>query len=67
MLSQVRINRRQKYGLGAVFCLCMFVVAAAIVRAIEVTGKAFSDPAGLAIWGVTEATIGKWLLDLGKL
>ncbi|KAH8423752.1 uncharacterized protein LDX57_001508 [Aspergillus melleus] len=51
------ITRRQKLGFGVVFSLGLIIIAAAIVRAVLISGKAYSDIAGVAIWSVTESSI----------
>ncbi|KAJ5124976.1 uncharacterized protein N7515_008801 [Penicillium bovifimosum] len=57
IIWQAKINMQQKIGLAILFCLGFVVVAAAIVRAIEITGKAYSDQAALAVWSVVESSI----------
>ncbi|KAJ5442523.1 hypothetical protein N7445_005530 [Penicillium cf. griseofulvum] len=52
-----RVNIQQKVGLVIVFSFGLFIIAAAIVRAVEITGKAYSDQAALAIWSVAESSI----------
>ncbi|KAJ5355965.1 hypothetical protein N7517_010574 [Penicillium concentricum] len=47
-----RINLQQKIGLAVVFGFGFVIIGAAIVRAIEITGKAYSDQAALAIWTI---------------
>ncbi|KAJ5424239.1 hypothetical protein N7491_009455 [Penicillium cf. griseofulvum] len=59
-----RVNIQQKVGLVIVFSFGLFIIAAAIVRAVEITGKAYSDQAALAIWSVAESSIcnhDRWL------
>ena len=48
---------QQKIGLVIVFCLGIVIVAAAIIRAVAITGKAYSDQAALAVWSVVESSI----------
>ncbi|KAJ5690207.1 hypothetical protein N7462_004599 [Penicillium macrosclerotiorum] len=57
LLWKARINTQQKIGLVVVFLLSFIVIAAAIVRAVEITGKAYSDQAALAVWGIAESSI----------
>jgi hypothetical protein len=52
-----RITFHQKIGLGVVFSLGAIVIAFAIVRAINITGRAYSDQAGLAVWSIAESSI----------
>lgn len=48
---------RQKIGLGVIFSLGLFVIAVAIVRAVKISTKAYSDIAAVAIWGIAESSI----------
>lgn len=43
ILWKAKLNLRQKLGLGTVFCLGLIIIAMSIVRAVEVTGKTYSD------------------------
>ncbi|PLN78485.1 hypothetical protein BDW42DRAFT_195802 [Aspergillus taichungensis] len=52
-----RINRRERLSLGVIFSLGIIIVAAAVVRAIQISGKAYTDMAGVAIWSVAESSI----------
>ncbi|OQE44787.1 hypothetical protein PENCOP_c002G08387 [Penicillium coprophilum] len=45
-----RISLQQKIGLVVVFGFGFVIIGAAVVRAVEITGKAYSDQAALAIW-----------------
>jgi hypothetical protein len=60
ILWVAKINFKQKLGLALVFCLGFAIIAAAIIRAIEITGKTFSDQAALAVWGIVESSICKF-------
>lgn len=51
------ITPSQKIGLGIVFSLGAFIIAFAVVRAINITGRAYSDQAGLAVWSIAESSI----------
>ncbi|KAL4899837.1 hypothetical protein BDW74DRAFT_183325 [Aspergillus multicolor] len=51
------ISFHQKVGLGAVFSLGAIIIAFAIVRAINITGRSYSDQAGLAVWGIAESSV----------
>ncbi|KAE8415081.1 hypothetical protein BDV36DRAFT_311240 [Aspergillus pseudocaelatus] len=57
ILWKAKITRQQKIGLGVVFCVGFIIIATAIVRAIEITGRAYSDQVGLAIWSIAESSI----------
>lgn len=57
ILWKAKLSLRQKLGLTAVFCLGFFIIAMAIVRAVEVTGKTYSDPVALAVWGIAESSV----------
>lgn len=46
---------QQNIALVIVFCLGIVIVAAAIIRAVAITGKAYSDQAALAVWSVVES------------
>ncbi|KAL2860986.1 uncharacterized protein BJX67DRAFT_375674 [Aspergillus lucknowensis] len=52
-----RITFRQKVGLGVVFSLGAIIIAFSVVRAINITGRAYSDQAGLAVWSIAESSI----------
>ncbi|KAJ5780820.1 hypothetical protein N7457_005980 [Penicillium paradoxum] len=62
-----RINSRQKIGLAIVFSFGFMIIATAIVRAVEITGKAYSDQAALAVWSIVESSICKWPPTLDPL
>ena len=57
IISNTGITRHQKLGFGVVFSLGLIIIAAAIVRAVLISDKAYSDIAGVAIWSVAEASI----------
>jgi hypothetical protein len=57
ILWNARINSKQKVGLVIVFSLGFIIIAAAIVRAVEISGKAYSDQAALAVWSIAESSI----------
>lgn len=52
-----RITTRQKAGVGIVFCLGIFIIVAAIVRAVEISDKAYTDIVGVGVWSVAESSI----------
>lgn len=57
IICGTRINRRERLSLGVIFSLGIIIVAAAIVRAIQISGKAYTDMAGVAIWSIAESSI----------
>ncbi|GIJ87376.1 hypothetical protein Asppvi_006282 [Aspergillus pseudoviridinutans] len=57
ILWKTKMNLHQKLGLATVFCLGFIIIAAAIIRAVAITGKAYSDQAALAVWGIAESSI----------
>ncbi|KAB8237011.1 uncharacterized protein BDW43DRAFT_308023 [Aspergillus alliaceus] len=57
LLQKAKINKHQKLGLAVVFCVGFIIIATAIVRAIEITGKSYSDQVGLAVWSIAESSI----------
>ncbi|KAL4814518.1 hypothetical protein BDW67DRAFT_186715 [Aspergillus spinulosporus] len=57
IIWSTNISLNQKVGLGAVFSLGLVIIAFAVVRAINITGRSYSDQAGLAVWGIAESSI----------
>ena len=58
-----KINVKQKVGLALVFMIGFAIIAAAIIRAVEISGTStFSDPGALAVWGIVETSICKSFL-----
>jgi hypothetical protein len=57
IIWSTKISLHQKVGLGAVFSLGLIIIAFAVVRAINITGRSYSDQAGLAVWGIAESSI----------
>ncbi|KAL4971700.1 hypothetical protein BDW66DRAFT_155416 [Aspergillus desertorum] len=51
------ISLRQKLGLVAVFSLGAVIIAFAIVRAVNILGRSYTDAVGLAVWGVAESSV----------
>ncbi|KAL3473280.1 hypothetical protein BJX99DRAFT_233952 [Aspergillus californicus] len=51
------ISFRQKLGLVVVFMLGAIIIAFAIVRAVNILGRAYTDAVGLAVWGIAESSI----------
>ncbi|KAI9375900.1 hypothetical protein BJX61DRAFT_539355 [Aspergillus egyptiacus] len=61
------ISIRQKVGLGVVFSLGAIIIAFAITRAVNITGRAYSDQAGLAVWGIAESSVSSQAVIVGCL
>ena len=57
ILVKSKITRQQKIGLGVVFCVGFIIIAIAVVRAVQIIGKAYSDQVNLAIWSIAESSI----------
>ncbi|KAE8149552.1 hypothetical protein BDV25DRAFT_140664 [Aspergillus avenaceus] len=57
LLHRAKITLRQKISLGFIFSIGCFIIATAIVRAVQITDKAYTDPVGLAVWGVVESSV----------
>ncbi|KAF9887200.1 hypothetical protein FE257_010454 [Aspergillus nanangensis] len=57
ILWSASITARQKIGVGIVFCLGVFIIVAAIVRAVEISDKAYSDIVAIGVWSVAESSI----------
>lgn len=57
LIWKAKMSLHQKAGLAVVFSLGLIIIAVAIIRAVEVTGKAYTDPIALAAWGVAESSI----------
>lgn len=51
------LTRSQKLGLGIVFCLGLIIIAAAIARAVQISGNAYADITSVAIWSIAESSI----------
>lgn len=51
------ISLRQKLGLLVVFSLGGIIIAFAVVRAINILGRSYTDAVGLAVWGIAESSI----------
>lgn len=63
MLWDLQIKRKQKFALAIVFSLAIFIIVFAIVRIIEINPTfKHVDPLWLALWSMTEASVGKSLL-----
>lgn len=55
VLPMLLLTRSMKLGIGAAFCIGLFIVVVAILRATQVShGK--TDIVGLAIWGAVETS-----------
>ena len=61
LLGLIGVNRKQKAGLTALFCLGFFIIAVAIVRVFQTraTKNHHVDPTRLALWSQIEASVGK--------
>ncbi|KAE8379182.1 hypothetical protein BDV26DRAFT_280461 [Aspergillus bertholletiae] len=57
ILWKAKITRPQKVGLGVVFCVGFIIISISIVRAVQITGKVYSDQVSLAVWSTTESSI----------
>ena len=57
LLGSLQVTRRQKAGLGVVFCLGFCIIAVAVVRLTQILGRARADPVGLAVWGIVESSV----------
>lgn len=57
LLYTVRLARKQKIGLGAVFSIGIIIILVAIARAVQISRKAFADGVLLALWGIIESTV----------
>ena len=61
LLGLIGVNRKQRAGLAALFCLGFFIVAVALVRVFQTraTKRHHVDPIKLALWSQIEASVGK--------
>ena len=61
LLGLFGVNRKQKAGLTALFCLGFFIIAVAFVRVFKTraTKEHHVDPVWLALWSQIEASVGK--------
>ena len=61
LLGLIGVNRKQKAGLTALFCLGFFIIAVAFVRVFQTraTKTHHVDPTRLALWSQIEASVGK--------
>lgn len=61
LVGLLGVNRKQKAGLAALFCLGFFIIAVAFVRVFQTraTKKHQADPIRLALWSQIEASVGK--------
>ena len=66
LLGLIGVNRKQRAGLAALFCLGFFIVAVALVRVLQTraTKKHHVDPIKLALWSQIEASVGKRARDI---
>ncbi|KAG0645363.1 hypothetical protein D0Z07_9041, partial [Hyphodiscus hymeniophilus] len=57
LLWKVKISRKEKMGLAAVFSICFIIIIFAIIRAVQITFTARNDAVLLALWGILESSI----------
>ena len=62
LLGLIGVNRKQKAGLAALFCLGFFIIAVALVRVFQTraTKEHHVDPIWLALWSQIEASVGRY-------
>lgn len=65
LLGLIGVNRKQKAGLAALFCLGFFIIAVALVRVFQTraTKQHHVDPIWLALWSQIEASVGAYTLE----
>lgn len=60
LLLGLQITEKQKFALTAIFSLALIIITFAIVRVIKISASAeHVDPIWLAVWSMTEASVGK--------
>ena len=61
----IGVNRKQKAGLAALFCLGLFIIAVALIRVFQTraTKEHHVDPIWLALWSQIEASVGRYTLE----
>lgn len=61
LLELFGVNRKQKAGLAAIFCLGFIIIAVALARVFltRATKEHHVDPIWLALWSQIEASVGK--------
>ncbi|KAF6231134.1 hypothetical protein HO173_010634 [Letharia columbiana] len=59
LIGLIGVNRKQKAGLAALFCLGFFIIAVALVRVFQTrtTKEHQADPIWLALWSQIEASV----------
>ena len=57
LLWNIRVTKRQRFGLVVVFCVGIIIIVVAIIRAIFITTKVFRDGVLLTIWSIIESTV----------
>lgn len=62
LLGLIGVNKKQKAGLAALFCLGFFIIAVALVRVFQTraTKSHHVDPIWLALWSQIEASVGTY-------
>lgn len=59
LLWKLQIEKKQKLALAAVFSLAIVIIVVAIVRIVEINPMfKHVDPVWLALWSMTEASVG---------
>ena len=67
LLPKLHVNKRQKIGLASVFCIAFIIIATAIVRLTQITGKIETDPVGLPLWDIVESSVSVFVGSLPAL
>ena len=68
LLWDLRVNRRQKIALTVIFSLVFIIIIFAIVRVIQISpASEHVDPIWLALWSMTEGSIGRHSRPLIKV
>ncbi|KAK4496692.1 hypothetical protein PRZ48_012674 [Zasmidium cellare] len=57
IIPSLQVTRDHKRGLLLIFCIGLFIIAAAIVRLTQIVTSERTDPAGLSVWGLVESSI----------
>ena len=65
LLWDLKMDRKPKLAIAAVFCLSGIVVIFAVIRAIVISPETgHIDPVWLALWSMIEASVGERSLRL---
>lgn len=57
LLTFLHVTRTQRLALIGIFSVGGIVIACALVRLTQIVAQARSDPVGLAVWGIVEASM----------